>query len=155
MKIIKYLLPLFFLYLIASCDDDICTSETNSILNAEIVVVDSILIQENFDDSLFVFSPEWSDSIKYWEQKKNYNYLFTLSPNDTITTIIIGSRDHSSKDTVKFIHKNELVLLSPECGFVIHYNIDSLVYTSNLIDSVFLINDDLTIEKNGHVQIYL
>jgi hypothetical protein len=157
MKIIKYL-PIFFITLIfISCGDDICTSDTESLINAEIIVVDTNLINGKYLDSLSFYSPEWPDSIHYWEDGSENSFFFMLSPNDTSTTIILSSKHEVLKDTIQIFHQNELFFLS-ECGFILNYKINSLSFitdTTNLIDSIYLVQDEITNDENGHVKIYL
>ena len=155
MKIIIYisfalLLTSFFM----SCSDDACNLETESLLKTEILVIDTNLTKLNFLDSLSLYSPDWPDSIHYLDEGSENNLYFMLSPNSDSTEIIFTSKSHPLNDTILFFHQSEIIFLSPECGFVINYKIDSLVSTSYNIDSLTLLNSNITSNENGHLQIY-
>ncbi|MCK5171683.1 MAG: hypothetical protein KAQ75_17520 [Bacteroidales bacterium] len=155
MKIVKYIsislvLAVFFM----SCSDDSCRQETESFLKTEITVVDASLIALKFLDSLSIYSPDWTDSIHYLDEGTDNNLYFILSPNSDSTEIIFTSKSHPLNDTILFFHQSEIIFLSPECGFVINYKIDSLVSTSYNIDSLTLLKSNITSNGNGHLQIY-
>ena len=155
MKIVKHisiiiLLIVFFM----SCVEETCRQETESLLKTEITVVDASLIALNFLDSLSIYSPDWTDSIHYLDEGLDNSLYFMLSPNSDSTEIIFTSKSHPLNDTILFFHQSEIIFLSPECGFVINYKLDSLVSTSYNIDSLTLLKSNITSNGNGHLQIY-
>jgi len=156
MKIIKYIIP-FLIIIVAtfSCGDDICILETETFMSLELNVTDTILINKKYLDNVSIYSPEWSDSIHYSEEGNKGILNFSLSINDLITTIIISSDSSELKDTIHFYHQNDIFFLSPECGFIINYKIDSFSVTNNLIDSIYLANDEITNDVNGLFEIYM
>lgn len=155
MKIIKYISVIFLLAVFfMSCSDDSCNLKTEPLLKTEINVVDADLIALKFLDSLSIYSPDWIDSIHYLDEGLENSLYFMLSPNSDSTEIIFTSKSHPLNDTILFFHQSEIRFLSPECGFVINYKIDSLVSTSYNIDSLTLLNSNITSNKNGHLQIY-
>lgn len=155
MKIIKYISFIVILLVsLISCSDDTCSLETESLLKTEINVVDTNLIDLNFLDNLSIYSTKWSDSIHYKDEGSENSLFFTLSPNSDSTEIVFTSKADPLNDTILIFHKNEIILLSPECGFVVNYKIDSVVSTSYNIDSLKLLNSNITSNKNGYLQIY-
>lgn len=156
MKIIKHIIPiLIYITISYSCTDDVCVSETETYLSLEFNITDEVLIGESFLDSLSIYSPEWTDSIHYWEDGENNIISFMLSPNDVSTTVILTSKQEADKDTVIIFHQNELFFLSPQCGFTLNYKIDTFSVTDNLIDSTYLVKDEITNFENGLIKIYL
>ena len=137
-----------------SCTSDQCVFETESFLKTEINVVDTNLINIGFLDSLSVYSPVWEDSIHYREEGFSNSISFSLSPDHDYTTIIFTSKNTSDKDTITFYHQKEMIFLSPECGFVYNFTINSFTNTENLIDSLELVNNELTTDEKGIIQIY-
>jgi len=137
-----------------SCADDQCNLETDTLLKTEFVVKDQSLLDSKYLDSLSVYSPEWTDSIHYWKEKEEINLLYSLSPAADFSEIIITSKNASLNDTLFIYYQREMYMLSPECGFVVNYTIDSVLSTSNYIDSLFIITPAITTLKNGHIQIY-
>ena len=156
MKIIKYIIP--FLIITAatlSCGDDICILDTESFMSLELNVTDTILVNAKYLDNVSIYSPEWSDSIHYSEEGNSSIVDFQLSPHNSNTSIVITSDSSELKDTIHFYHQNELFFLSPECGFIINYKIDSFSVTNNLIDSIYLARDEITNDVNGLFEIYM
>ncbi len=137
-----------------SCTSDECVFDSETFLNAEFNVVDTNLVNAGFLDSLSIYSPEWTDSIHSDDLGASGSMLFSLSPEDDSTTIIITSEHELEKDTLIFYHQKELVFLSPECGFIFTFTINDYNYTKHLVDSVKLINNELTIDEEGSVEIY-
>jgi hypothetical protein len=156
MKIIKYIISFLIITIVTiSCGDDICILETESFMSLEINVTDTTLVKKKYLDNLSIYSPEWSDSIHYSEEGSSSTLNFQLSPHNSNTTIVITSDVSALKDTIHFYHQNELFFLSPECGFIINYKIDSILVTTNLIDSVYLTEDEITNDVNGLFEIYM
>ncbi|NOQ25245.1 MAG: hypothetical protein GQ564_07770 [Bacteroidales bacterium] len=156
MKIIKYIIPFLIITIVTlSCGDDICILETESFMSLEINVTDTTLVDKKYLENLSIYSPEWSDSIHYSEEGSSSIIDFQLSPHNSNTTIVITSDSSDLKDTVQFYHQNELFFLSPECGFILNYKIDSFSVTNNLIDSIYLKTDKITNYVNGLFEIYI
>ncbi len=155
MKIIKYILPLLIITaIIISCSDDRCNSETDSLLKTEFIIKDADLIAIKYVDSLSIYSPEWSDSIHYSEEGSDNSLLFTLSPESDTTEIVFTSKQAEFKDTIYIYYQREFVFLSPECGFVVNCKMDTVLNTYNYIDSLKIIQNEITTNAQGHIQIY-
>lgn len=147
MRYLYYILFLAICILSVSCEDDSCTIDTESTVVLKYEIGDESAV---ITDNLFARSEEWHDTIN----TVNKQMSFLLSVNDTISEIIIESTDITLVDTLKFIHENELVYLSKECGFIVTHSIDTVISTYNLIDSISLINDNVTTENNGLIEIH-
>ena len=144
---------LTFALVVSSCSDDRCHLETDTLLKAEMSVNDSET-PKKFIDSLSVYSPEWADSIHYKTEGTSNSLLFMLSPNKDTTSLIFTSNLVDNNDTITFFYQRDLVLLSAECGFVVHFKIDSIANTWNYIDSLTLIKNQITTDVQGHIKIY-
>lgn len=152
MKFIKTIISfLFIIGIISSCSDDPCRLDTEPLLTLSISVEDNSLISANYTEGLYAYAPEWDDSIQY--ASENIDSIM-LSPNHTLTTLILESTNEILKDTLYVYHQNNVRLLSMECGFVIDYEIDTIINTWNLIDSISVVKDKITNEKSGLVEIY-
>jgi len=138
-----------------SCTSDQCVYDTETYLNFEVNVLDTNLINIGFLDSLSLYSPAWTDSIHSVNKGESGSFLFSLSPDDDFTTIIITTKSLQEKDTISFYHQKDMVFLSPECGFLFTFTIDSFINTKNFIDSVKLVNNELTADEEGNINIYL
>ncbi len=153
MKIIKYIL-LIITAIIISCSDDQCNSETETFLKTEFIIKDPLMIIK-YVDSLSLYSPIWSDSIHYSEEGSDNSLLFTLSPESDTTEIVFTSSQAEFNDTIYIYYQREFIFLSPECGFVVNCKIDTVLNTYNYIDSLEVLNKEISTNENGHIQIYL
>ena len=153
MKLLKYI---FLLLVVASCSDDICNENTDTFLSLEFTVNDEALTAINFVDSLSVYSPLWTDSVHFAEEgSADANTLnVMLSPYSDSSQMVITSRNSALNDTLMIISQREMVFFSKECGFVTEFFIDTVYHTLNNIDSVDIITNKISIEKNGQIQIY-
>lgn len=155
MNTAKGIILLIFLTTIwFGCTDDQCNADTETLLKTEFSVLDADLTAIDFLNNLSIYSPEWSDSIHYSEEGSKNILYFTLSPNSDTTEIIITSLQAPLNDTLFIYSLRELVFLSPECGFVTNYTIDSIKSSSNYIDSLETLTKNISTEKNGSIKIY-
>lgn len=151
MKLSYYSILFLFLTILVSCSDDQCNTDTESLLQTECIAND---VDQEFIDKLSIYSPEWNDSIHYSEDGADNKIGFVLSPNSDTTEIVYTSADTTLIDTLYIYYQRELTFLSPECGFVINYFIDTVTHTYNIIDSIEVVTKEITTDKNGSVKIY-
>ena len=78
--------------------------------------------------------------------------LFPLKNSDNETEFIITI--NGTTDTIRFVHSNSLHLISKECGYTMFHTIDTVYFTTNEIDSISLINKDITLRKTENVAIF-
>jgi len=154
MKNIIYIFVFLVSIFLISCGDDTCNLDTETYLKVNFHTADTNLVNDKFLDSLSIFSSEWTDSIYYSEEKSDSSLLLVLSPNSDLTEFVFTSETEELKDTLKVYHQNEVVFLSPECGFIVNYKIDTFISTYNIIDSLELLNSDISRKNNGQIQIY-
>ena len=58
------------------------------------------------------------------------------------------------RDTIWVTHRNIPFVSDIECGAVMHYHVESLRYTTNALDSVTIINPQITNEETNNFLIY-
>ncbi|RYE20704.1 MAG: hypothetical protein EOP51_17295 [Sphingobacteriales bacterium] len=92
---------------------------------------------------------------------KNVNKIdsVVLSPMKDSTSIFIQADSARTsvfdKDTITFYYTRNLHFISNACGYTTYYTISDLKYTVNNIDSVKLINGNVSTDANiEHVKIY-
>jgi hypothetical protein len=61
---------------------------------------------------------------------------------------------NKGSDTLSITSKRTLKLLSETCGFITNYQVLKATSSSNYIDSVYVINTNVTNETTEHVKIY-
>ncbi|MCB2194246.1 MAG: hypothetical protein KQH79_00205 [Bacteroidetes bacterium] len=155
MKISQYYIILFLIIMaIWSCTDDHCNADTESLLDATLTVTDETLNDINFVENLSIYSPEWSDSIYYSESGDDNVLGFVLSPFSDTTEIVFTSKDAPLNDTLFVYYQRDYTFFSQECGFVPNFEIDTIFHSYNYIDSVEIINKEISVDKNGKIQIY-
>lgn len=155
MKISQYYIILLLIIMaIWSCTDDHCNADTESLLDATLTVTDETLNDINFVENLSIYSPEWSDSIYYSESGDDNVLGFVLSPFSDTTEIVFTSKDAPLNDTLFVYYQRDYTFFSQECGFVPNFEIDTVFHSYNYIDSVEIINKEISVDKNGKIQIY-
>ena len=93
------------------------------------------------------------NSVKIYDSQKNLSSAFLpLKTSDNETEFVI--RINGTADTIRFIHSNFLQLISKECGYLIYHNVDTLYFTTNEIDSISLINREITPQNVDNVAIF-
>ncbi len=92
---------------------------------------------------------------------KNINKIdsVVLSPLNDSTSIFIqpdSARTSAfDKDTITFYYSRNIHFISNACGYTTYYTINNLRYTVNNIDSVKLVNGNVSNDANiEHVKIY-
>lgn len=155
MKHINYItLIILFTVSAYSCTDDQCNADTDALLKTELLVLDTNLTAIKYLANLSVYSPEWTDSIHYSEEGSKTILNFALSSISDTTEIIITSLQAALNDTLFIYSQRELLFLSPECGFVTNFTIDTIISSSNYIDSLKIITKDISTVKDGSIKIY-
>ncbi|MFP4024411.1 MAG: DUF6452 family protein [Thiohalospira sp.] len=153
MRIVKRILFFVLIAGIFACSDDQCHLDTDTFLKVEMSVDDPDL-PKAFIDSLSVYAPEWADSIYYKNEGQNKSLWLMLSPNEDSSTFIFTSNLVEDKDTITFFYQRDFVFLSPECGFVGNFAIDSVQNTFNNIDSLALEKNLITTNEQGLLKIF-
>ena len=75
-----------------------------------------------------------------------------LSYTDRTTYVMHYSE--TLRDTIELTHKNIPFVSDIECGTMMHYRVEGLRYTTNALDSVVLINPEITNEERKNFNIY-
>ena len=75
-----------------------------------------------------------------------------LSYTDCTTYVMHYSE--TLRDTIEVTHKNIPFVSDIECGTMMFYEVEGLRYTTNALDSVVLINSEITNEEKKNFNIY-
>lgn len=94
------------------------------------------------------------DSILYGESKSITKAQLPLRPDTNITAFQLQYQ--GMNDTLYIIHDNQMNFISLACGcFVFHTINDSASYhTCHFIDSIRILNSQVTAKKEDHLRIY-
>lgn len=93
------------------------------------------------------------DSFLFENSKKINSIDVPLKKLSTQTDFIV--RFNQKTDTISiFYQNNDRYFISLECGCVIAHSIDEVTSTNHFIDSISVINRDITPTNAEHIQIY-
>jgi hypothetical protein len=77
---------------------------------------------------------------------------FPLFADSTICRFVL--RINGMNDTVTYKYSSSLHLLSKECGYCFFFNVDTVYYTRNIIDSVSLTKKSITTFNEENMRIF-
>ena len=143
-----------FCLLFCSCEsDESCEQLTVSALNAGFYSIQDSIPESILVDNFTVYGIGRADSLIYDQTSSISSFELPLSPScDTAGFILtVGTET----DTITFLYFRELHLLSMECGFTTFYYIERINNTSNVIDSISVVNDKVTTADDENIQIYI
>lgn len=92
------------------------------------------------------------DSILY-KSKTIQNIYLPLNKFETGSKFVLTFK--TTKDTIEILHTNTDYYLSLECGCMKVHSIDTVLTTTNLIDSVKIINHKVNATNAEHLQIFI
>ena len=86
-----------------------------------------------------------------FNQAKSYMSV-PLSYTDRTTYVM--HYNETLRDTIRIIHKNIPYVSDIECGAMMFYHVEKMEYTTNVLDSVILVNPDINNEEKKNFNIY-
>ena len=92
------------------------------------------------------------DSILY-KSKAIQNIYLPLNKFENSSKFVLTFK--TAKDTIEVLHTNTDYYLSLECGCIKVHSIDTVLTTTNLIDSVKIINHKANATNAEHLQIFI
>ncbi len=143
-----------FCFLFFSCESEkICEQSTVSTLNAGFYSFQDSIPEAALIDSFTVYGIGRADSLIY--DQANSVGSFDLPLSHFVDTAGFVLTLGTETDTIRFLYSRELHLISMECGFTTYYYIESIDNTSNVIDSVSVVNEKVTNGDYENIKIYL
>ena len=153
MKKIPLILVLFLLAAYPSCESGgICTQSVLSVVNAGFYGWDGEQEVDVFVNK-FTLQGEGIDSLLYDSNYSVTKFSFPMDMNALSSTMILQA--DSLVDTLIINYAVVPVLVSYECGFTNTFEMSGVIYTRNLIDSVFLINNLANLDNEENLKIFL
>lgn len=113
---------------------------------------DSVKVNFKTIDSLSVWGVG-CDSMLYDNPKNVSSLLLPLRGDTTITKFLMLL--HGSTDTLTIYHQNTNNFISLACGCFIYHTIDTVMCSSNLVDSVEILNTAVENYEQDNVKLYL
>jgi hypothetical protein len=146
-RIISFLFIAAFFLMLNSCFEAECVNWPEAKTKAVFYSYDTK--KAATPNGLTLHGVEHPDTLYY---KGVASVLLPLKPTDNKTEFVIEI--NGTADTIRFIHSNSFHLVSRECGYAIYHSIDSIYFTMNAIDSISLINKEITPQNIEHVAIF-
>jgi hypothetical protein len=138
---------ILFLY---SCTAEPCFEETESFLKASFY--DYTTKKLHSPDSLTVYGMNM-------ETNKLYNKALGIQPalmplNAATGNCVYIIRINGITDTLELRYNSNPHLLTKECGYTFYHNLDTGIYTTNAIDSIFISKNIITTVNEENIRIF-
>jgi hypothetical protein len=135
--------------LIISCAPEACFEETNSFLKASFYSYSTK--KQLAPDSLTIIGLGRTSKI-YNKAEKVQPALLPLNPSAGTCAFII--RINNVTDTIEFVYSSYPHLVSKECGYTFFHTLDSHAFTQNNIDTIFIINRNITTANEENIRLF-
>jgi hypothetical protein len=137
--------------LLFSCTPQSCFESTESFLKASLYLNKTGKLLA--PDSLTVYGTGQTTNKLYDKAKSVTIAEFPLNSSSTKCTFFI--KINGVTDTIQFKYTNYPHLISKECGYSFYHNLyDSLTYSRNIIDSIFIRNNNITTLNEENIRIF-
>ncbi|NLF43076.1 MAG: hypothetical protein GX587_10305 [Bacteroidales bacterium] len=154
-----------FLLILSSCQD---SNTCDQIIETPLVVdfavaVDSVTVNDTTIKAVTVICPELPDTVLI-DNKNTGQFELFLNPNDDFSRFAISVsvpnqindtliENITLFDTLKIQYTRKPVLLSTACGFILNFEIASVAYSGQIIDSIKVENKLVSNERKDHLKI--
>jgi hypothetical protein len=148
-RLSRLIILLIMMKFIASCTADACLEETNSFLNATFYRVGGS-------------KPSAPDSITVYGIGKESNKLYSKSLNVKTIKLPLDASSGScgfvmkinvGTDTLKLNYSSYPHLISKECGITFFYALDSLRVNGTAVDTIIVMNKNITTFNGENIRI--
>jgi len=143
------LVPAIFLVFLASCTPAACFEETNAFL--KVSFYNNTTKEQLAPDSLTLIGLEQTTKI-YNKATGVQPGLFPLDPGGNSSAFMI--RINGVNDTIEFNYTSFPHLISKECGYTFFHTLDLLDFTQNIIDTVLIMNRNITTINEENIRIF-
>ena len=132
-----FVVLLFILILIPACENEVaCSEDTVSRVNAGFYTLAGGKEANFTPGQLDLHGILRPDSVILYSNVSKIE--FPLSMHDTVSFFVMTA--DTLTDTLEFRYANQIELISWECGFTNHFEIHSVIFSENFIDSIAIIN---------------
>jgi ABC-type oligopeptide transport system substrate-binding subunit len=137
-------------FFMVACTEGSCFDETESQVKS--TFYDKQTLSPHAPDSVTLYGINM-DSLMIYDNAINQKIIeFPLYGEDSrrkFTLIINGIYD-----TVEFAYNSSIHLISKECGYTFYYNLDTVWYSTNAIDSVSITKKTVTTFNEENMRIF-
>ncbi|MFA5819473.1 MAG: DUF6452 family protein [Bacteroidales bacterium] len=135
-----------------SCTPESCFEETESFLKATLYLNETGNLRA--PDSLTVYGLNMETN-KLYDKTKNVQ-IALLPLNASTANCVYITKINGITDTLEFRYSSYPHLVSKECGYTFYHNLisDSLTYTTNAIDSIYIKKNTITTFNEENIRIF-
>jgi hypothetical protein len=151
----KTLSLVFFvsLGLMLACSKPPCEVNGDVQLNASFYRNVNNSVKDTLVDSVALVLGLQLDTV-YFETNKTKSLSFPLNINSDTTTVVV-TFDQKVSDTITFVVKRDLKMISHECGFAYYFEIQKVESTTNRIKSIWVSKELVEYGTKENIKIYL
>jgi hypothetical protein len=150
LKTLSTILAFILLLTGISCSPGSCFEETNSYLKGFFYLKST---GKAFPpDSLTMYGSGRDTSLIYNKAKNVKPALLPLNASTTESSLVL--KINGVLDTLKVSYSSNIHFISKECGYTYYHIIESINYTTNLIDTVTIIRSNVTTLNEENIRIY-
>ncbi len=152
--LIVLLSSILFGCLIQSCSESDCSLLTTSLARFEFLDSKTHKAVELTEGAMITGIIELGDTLDIdtvFNQAKSY---MSVPLSYTSQTTYVMHYTETLRDTIRVIHKNIPFVSDIECGAMMFYQVESIGYTTNVLDSVILVNPEINNEEKKNFNIY-
>lgn len=150
-RIIIFFLALLYGGFLHSCREE-CTHKPRSLAGISFHSVVEGTEQQLPVDSLSVMGLGKEDSLLYDQVNNAGSVVLPMNGSD-IETAFIFKFDRGT-DTLWLDYEVIPVFLSPECGFILNFELLETNHTENVIDSVVIVTSEITSFDDTNIRLY-
>lgn len=103
-------------------------------------------------DSLTLYGMNLDTNKIYNQKHAPKQAEFPLFAADTSEKFIIMIND--TIDTIAFHYRSYIHLISKECGYTYFFDLDTVIHTANIIDSLAVVKNTITTASEENIRIY-
>lgn len=141
-----------------ACSDSECSESTVTDMNVNFYKKSN---NAAFTDTVTIFGLldggiEY-DSILYNAQRLKSVTLPLRLDNDSTSFVfnfLTAAGILWAQDTITFVHRNDPHFISEACGFVMYFKLDTVIYTTDHIDSISVNNNMITNDPSENIRIF-
>lgn len=149
-----FLLASICAFFVQSCGESECSLTTTSYAHFD-------FLDSKTHAAIAITNGATITGISNVEGNELVDTLFNLAQSNmslplsyTNQTTYVMHYSETLRDTIRLTHKNIPFISDIECGAVMHYIVEELRYTTNVLDSIVLINPEITNEEKRNFNIY-
>ena len=149
-KAIAFLFAAGFIILLTSCLDAECIQETKAYMKVSFYSYETKTAAS--PDNLTLYGT--NNVVKLYDNQEKITLpaLIPLKDSGNESEFIIEI--NGTEDTIQFVHSSFFHFISKECGYSMWHTIDTVYFTTNEIDSISLINKEISLKNAVNVAIY-